>query len=140
MDAMFVTTAAESDIARALGLWPELAGRRIRPLMVTAFGDIYVESAEGEVLVADPVELKCSHAAESVTHLEQLFADRSWAQERLMTELLMLAQERGVRREQHQVFAITPHPSFTGALRVENLVAMDLYVWHRICSQLREPP
>jgi hypothetical protein len=105
--------------------------------MVTAFGDIYVETAEGEVLVANPLELECSRVADSVAHLERLFSDPSWAQEQLITELVLLANERGVRREQHQVFACAPHPCLTGGVRVENLVAMDLHIWHHICSQLR---
>jgi hypothetical protein len=75
--------------------------------------------------------------ADSVAHLERLFSDSSWAEQRLMTELLLLAEERGIRRKQHQVFAIAPHPSLSGSMRVENLVAMDLHVWHHICSQLR---
>ena len=62
---------------------------------------------------------------------------RLWARERLVTELLLLAEERGIRRGQHQVFAVAPHPFLSGSLRVENLVAMDLPVWHHICSQLR---
>jgi len=137
MNPLFTATVPASDVARALRLWPELAGRRIRPLLVSALGGIYVETDAGEVLVVDALDLDCSHAADSVAHLEQLFSDPSWAQEQLVTELLLLAQERGIRRGQHQVFAVAPHPCLSGSLGVENLVAMDLHVWHHICSQLR---
>jgi hypothetical protein len=46
-------------------LWPELAGKRIRPLLVTAFGDIFVETESDEVWVASPVELTCEGVASS---------------------------------------------------------------------------
>ena len=137
MNPLFIATVPAADVATALRLWPELAGRRIRPLLVSALGDIYVETDAGEVLVVDPLNLDCSHAADSVAHLEQLFSDPSWARERLVMELLLLAEERGIRRGQHQVFAVAPHPCLSGSLGVENLVAMDLPVWHHICSQLR---
>lgn len=137
MNPLFIATVPAADVATALRLWPELAGRRIHPLLVSALGDIYVETDTGEVLVVDPLNLDCSRAADSMAHLEQLFSDPAWAQERLVTELLFLAEERGIRRDQHQVFAVAPHPFLSGTLRVENLVAMDLPVWHHICSQLR---
>lgn len=137
MDPLFIATPPEADIARALRLWPELEGRRIRPLLVSALGDIYVETAEGEVLVVDPVCLECSHVADSRDHLDRLFSDPSWAHERLVTELLLLAHERGVNRGQHQVFAVAPHPCLSGELEVENLMAMDVHVWHHIATQFR---
>ena len=96
MNPLFIATVPASDVARALQLWPELAGRRIQPLLVSALGDIYVEMYAGEVPVVDALDLDCSHAADSVAHLQQLFSDPSWAQERLLTELLLLAEERDI--------------------------------------------
>jgi hypothetical protein len=49
----------------------------------------------------------------------------------------MLAHERGLERPPHQVFAIAPHPSLTGSLRVEQLMPMDLAGWHHIAAELR---
>ena len=137
MDPLFIATPSESAISAALSVWPELAGRRIRPLIVTAFGDIYVETNSGEVLVAKPIELECIHVCDSVEELQQQFSNAKWAEEHLITNLVLLAKERGILREQHQVFALTPHPSFTGSVRIENLMPMDINIWHHICSQLR---
>jgi hypothetical protein len=137
MDPRFAATPEESEIAAALALWPELASMTIRPLLVGTFGDIYVETDQGEVWLADPIELTCQPIANSVSDLEALFADHAWAEERLMTNLVLLASERGVVRPSERVFALAPHPSFTGSIRVENLVVMDLSVWHHICLQLR---
>jgi hypothetical protein len=138
MDPRFVATPSEEAIAAALDLWPELAGRRLRPLLVTAFGDIFVEVENDGVWIVDAIELACGKIAESVPELEALFADPDWAEERLITGLLLLAEERGVVRAPHQVFAVAPHPMFGGELRVECLTAMNLEVWHDLCRQFRD--
>ena len=137
MDPLFVSNPSDADIAAALRLWPELSAKRVRPLLVTAFGDVYVETDAGDVFVASPIELQCERVADSVRELENLFSNPEWAEERLITTLALLASEKGKIRETHQVFAVAPHPRFSGSLRVENLVAMDLHIWHHICSQFR---
>ena len=80
MNPLFVATPSEESIAAALGLWPELAGMRIRPLLVSAFGDIYVESSAGDVWVAQPLELSCERVADSVDSLQKMFSEvtESW--------------------------------------------------------------
>ena len=93
MNPLFVATRSEASIEAALRVWPELAGKRIRPLLVSAFGDIYVETDEGDVWVAQPLELTCEKIADSVDALQGKFSDSEWAQERLLTEVALLAQE-----------------------------------------------
>jgi hypothetical protein len=138
VDPLFISTASEAEIGEALHMWPELAGRRIRPLLVSAFGEIFVETDVGDVWAADPVEMVCQPVAPSFAALEALFADPEWAQERLMTEVLLLARDKGIERPQHQVFSIAPHPSFTGSVMAGTLMPMDLKTWHYIVSQIRE--
>jgi hypothetical protein len=137
MDPLFVATPSEASVGAALRLWPELGGMQIRPLLVSAFGDIYVETSAGDVWVAQPLELTCEAVTSSVDELQRLFSDARWAQERLLTEVALLAQERGKTRLPAQVFAVAPHPSLGGRIGVESLVAMDLEVWHHICSEIR---
>ena len=79
MDPTFIATPSESALSAALSVWPELTGRRIRPLLVTAFGDIYVETDTGEVLVAKPIELECARVCDSVEELQKLFSNPTWA-------------------------------------------------------------
>ena len=65
MDPLFVASPPEAEIREALELWPELAGKRVRPVLVTAFGDIFVETSAGDVWVASPIELTCGPVASS---------------------------------------------------------------------------
>ncbi|MDH3523866.1 MAG: hypothetical protein OES32_09795 [Acidobacteriota bacterium] len=106
-------------------------------MLVTAFGDIYVESAAGEILVVDTIALGCEQAAHSVAELESLFRCPQWSEERLLTELALLARDRGISREPYQVFALAPHPCLSGEIRVEQIMPMDLVAWHHICRQHR---
>lgn len=137
MDPLFISTPSEAEIGEALRLWPEFAGKRLRPLLVSAFGAIFVETDAGDVWAADPVEIVCAPVAPSVAALEALFADPHWGQERLMTEVVLLARDKGIDRPPHQVFSIAPHPCFTGSVMAGKLMPMDLKVWHHIVSQLR---
>ena len=138
MDPLFVANPSEAEIGEALRLWPELAGKRIRPLLVSAFGDIFVETDGGDVWVASPVELTCELVAGSVDDLQRLFSDPAWAEPRLLTAVALLARDQGVVRPQHQVFAIAPHPCFTGSIMAGKLMPMDLTIWHHLVSQIRE--
>lgn len=136
MDSIFIATPSEEAIKTALSVWPELAGRRVRPLLVTAFGDIYVETEEGEVWAAKPIELESVKVCGSIQELEKLFSNSEWAEENLITNLALLADEQGIKREPHQVFAFAPHPCMTGKLDIEHLMPMEVNTWHHLCSQL----
>jgi len=138
MDPLFVATPGETEIAETLLMWPELGGTRVRPLLVSAFGDIFVETGGGEVWVASPIELSCERVASSVEELQRLFADPEWAQPRLLTEVALAARDRGVNRPPDQVFAIAPHPHFTGSIMAGALVPMNLRLWHNLAIQIRE--
>ncbi|MBX7220005.1 MAG: DUF1851 domain-containing protein [Blastocatellia bacterium] len=137
MNPIFIATPTREDVANSLSLWPELAGLRVMPLLVTAFGDIYVETQSGEVWVVDPLQLTSEMVAGSSLELQGLFSDPVWAAERLLSDLILLAEGQGKRRAAHQVFSVAPHPCFTGEIHIEHLVPVDLPIWHYICAQLR---
>ena len=139
MDPLFEARPSEKEIGDALRLWPELSGKRIRPLLVSAFGDIFVETDPGDVWLASPIELTCEPVAKSVEELQRLFSDPTWAEPRLLTEVALLARDQGTERPQHQVFAIAPHPRFTGSIMAGKLIPMDLAIWHQLASQFRDP-
>ena len=138
MDPLFIATPGEAEIAESLLMWPELTGLRVRPLLVSAFGDIFVEQSSGEAWVASPIELSCDRLASSVEELQRLFSDPDWAQPRLHTEMALAARDRGLNRPLDQVFAIAPHPIFTGSIEAGELVPMNLRIWHSLALQIRE--
>jgi hypothetical protein len=137
MDPRLVATPDEGQIRDALATWPELSTARLRPLLVTAFGDIFVETTNGEVWVASPVYLAFERVAGSVPEFERLFADQMWTDTRLLTGVAMRAQREGIQRRPDQVFAIAPHPAFSDSLMDGKLVPMNLRIWHHMAAQMR---
>jgi len=137
MDPRFVAQPSDSEIHKSLAMWPELAGARIRPLLLSAFGDIFVECEDGKIILVDTIELRCVEVANSANELETRFTDAEWADERLMPNVILLAEEQGKVRQPDQVYSIAPHPCMTGKILAEQLGAMDLSVWHSICTQMR---
>ena len=138
MDPKFVATPGAAEIAETLLMWPELRGLRVRPLLITTFGDIFVEKVAGEVWIASPIELSCERVATSGEEFQRLFSNPEWVQQQLLTEVVLLARDKGVRRPPDQVFAIAPHPSFTGSIKATEFVPMNLAVWHHLALQVRE--
>ena len=137
MDPLFVATPSEPEIEESLRMWPELEGKRVRPLLVSAFGDVFVETDVGTVWIASPLEVVCEQVASSVGELERLFSNPEWAQARLLTGVALLAQDQGINREPDQVFAIAPHPAFTGSIAAGKPIPMSLRMWHHLALQMR---
>lgn len=137
MDPMLMATPDEAQIRDALATWPELSASRLRPLLVTAFGDIFVETTDGEVWVASPVYLAFERVAGSVNEFERLFADQTWTDTRLLTGVALRARREGIERRPDQVFAIAPHPALSDSLMEGKLVPMNLRIWHHMAAQLR---
>jgi hypothetical protein len=136
VDSRFIATPSQTEVQAALQCWPELAGGWIRPALITAFGDIFVETHDGPVLVVDTLELVVEQVALSLKEFTALFDDPAWANERLLIELVLLADERGVTRGADQVFAVCPHPSLGAPIVVEHLMPMSLPAWHQLCASI----
>ena len=135
LDTSLFASPSHDDIERSLACWPLVSGR-LKPHAVSAFGDVFYQRPDGAIHRLDPLEGIVTVAATSAEQFNDLLKDKDWLDGNLMPELINLAMERGITRDPHQVFAFAPHPVFTGALRVEQMMPMDLPVWHGIASQL----
>jgi hypothetical protein len=138
LDPLFVASPSEAEIGQALDMWPELSGLRVRSLLVSAFGDIFVETDTGDVWVASPIELSFERVASSVEELQRLFSNPEWARPRLLTDVAILARDNGIERLRDQVFAVAPHPRLTGSIVAGKLMPMTLRLWHHLALQIRE--
>jgi hypothetical protein len=136
MDARLTCNADEGEVRRSLEAWPELSERRVRPLFVSAFGDIYFEAESGEVHVVDTVELEVSLVASSPEAFVAQTETEEW-RDRLMADLVLLACDGGLALGPNEAYGLTPHPWICGTITVEQLQPMPLSLWHRLCSQLR---
>ena len=137
MDPLFVALPDDAQIAEALALWPELDGREVAPILVTALGDVFVETDAGDVWVASPKDLACWPIAPSVDAFEELLEDQDWVHERVGAEICLIARSMGVSRPPEQVIGIMPHPVVTGHGPLGSLIPMDLVAWHRLAQATR---
>lgn len=135
MDPMLVATPDPSEIADAMWMWPELNTGQVRPLLVSAFGDIFAERATGGVFVASPIELTCQRVADTVEDLARQFSDPEWGRQVMRVDLALRAQAEGASRPPGLVFALAPHPVLAGSVWSGKFVPMSLRMWHSIALQ-----
>lgn len=137
MDPRLICTATKEKIASALNHWPEIAGMRIRPWLVSAVGEIFFEVQGDGVWAADPLEIKFEKVAESVDACVELFRDPHWAEERLLIHTVLLAEERGTARAQDRIYGFAPHPRILGRIDIDHCMEIDLEAWHLIANHHR---
>ena len=136
MDPRLRATPPPDQVDAALGRWPELAGRRLVVLLVTAFGDIFVEVDEAEVWLASPNHIACVPIAASRQELAELFRDPEWVQRRLMIYVILRLESVRMIRPAGQIWAASPHPAMGGDLEEGDYAAMDLDAWHAVARML----
>ena len=128
------------DFERLLGLWPHTVVGRVRPIGMSAFGDVFLERPAGEVQRLDVFEGGLHHVAPNASAFATLVNSPEWRTENLMPEVVVLLSERGLRRGPGECFGFAPHPFFVGAVQLDRALVMGAYPWHGICSQLLDPP
>ncbi len=124
------------DIKRLVDLWPNTLRGRLRPIGMSAFGDIYFERETGHVERLDVLERGTTSIADSREQFASLMNTPQWQETNLLSRGVELLVERGLRRQSNQCFAFAPHPIFVGKLDWDRVMLMDAFPWHSICSQL----
>lgn len=137
MDPRLRAVPTPEQLDRALAAWPELGGHALVALLVTAFGDIFVEVDEGEVWLVSPGHAAVGRVAASRQELAQLFRDPDWSERRLgIYEILRLDSEHR-SRPIDQVWAHDPHPAQGGGHDGGEYRLMDLDASHARAAALR---
>jgi hypothetical protein len=126
------------DMGRLIGLWPRTVCGGLRPIGMSAFGDIYFERPSGQVERLDVLQGGVHPVASTREEFASSMNTRQWQEENLLSEGILLLAERGLRRSPQECFAFVPHPMFSGKIDWSRAVVMDAYPWHSICSQLLE--
>jgi len=124
------------DIGRLIGLWSNTLTGQLRPIGMSAFGDVFFERPTGQVERLDVLEGGVLRVAQDRDEFARLMNTQSWQERTLLSEGVLLLLERGLQRQSHQCFAFAPHPSLIGKVDWGRAVVMDAYPWHSICSQL----
>ncbi|OZB46426.1 MAG: hypothetical protein B7X60_08755 [Polynucleobacter sp. 39-45-136] len=129
----------ELDFQHVLEQWSPLISGPVKPIGMSAFGDIYFLRPDGTVHVLDVLEGAVRHVAESETAFGAYMNSQEWLDANLMPEVVWQLHRRGLVRSPGQVFGFAPHPAFVGKIAPETAMVLDAVVWHSICSQLVGP-
>src|SRR5687768_8520143 len=68
---LLAPVAGEFDADEALATWRWLVSENVRPLVVTAFGDLFLLKDDGSILFLDTIFGTCTRIAESVEEWEE---------------------------------------------------------------------
>ena len=123
-------SATSLDEARILATWSWLLRKPFRLRGVSIFGDIFLEDADGSIVMLDLVAAELKEIAVCAEEFEWGLGDPGKRDEWLMAGLAHAAHQRGLRPNSEECLAFETPPTLGGALTPENLVAWDLYAYH----------
>ena len=132
---IFVDGAA-LDAARLFQQWPATVQGRVALIGASAFGDLFFQRPDGAVHRLDVLEGGIHPVAETFDDFTRCMNSSEWQEGKLLTSGVALLVERGVRRGAGQFYGFAPHPSLTGKIDWQCVMALDAVVWHSICAQL----
>ena len=128
--------ASDVDLQRVLSLWPASVHGMLRPIGMSAFGDVYFERPDGAIERLDVLEGGVGRVAPSFFAFRQQMSSSAWQEANLLSEGVALLRERGLSRAAGECFAFVPHPTLTGKLDFGHTMVMSALAWHAVCSQL----
>jgi hypothetical protein len=132
----FYTPAADADAPRVLSTWAWFLRRPYRLLGLSAFGDLFLEDADGSIKMLDLVACQLKTIATCIEEFDWGLSDPTHQEEWLMAGLYRRATETGVRRAVGQCLAFQTPPILGGSLEPENLIAWDRWAYYEGLAKL----
>jgi hypothetical protein len=123
------------DASRWLAEWDWLVSGRVAPVFITKFGDWFLRRPDGSTQMLDVLEGTVKTVAQTPEEFQSLVNDQTWQEEHFLSLLVLRLHEQGTIPENHQCYAVAPHPALGGKLEPEFIMVMDISVWQTICSQ-----
>lgn len=132
---MFLIHPNIKDIEEGLESWSWLDFAGKEPIAVTAFGDVFFEARDG-IYFLDRVSGELSLVCDTKNNLEKVLNTPDGRNHYLMSELVLLARERGLVLDEGECYEFKITPILGGALDLDNLHKMDFKISLHITGQL----
>jgi hypothetical protein len=132
----FFTPAADIDACRILAIWAWLLRKPFRLLGASAFGDLFLEDADGTVKKLDLSLGELKPIATCLAEFEWGLGDGEHQEEWLMVGLARRATQAGIRPASNKCIAFQTPPLLGGRMAPENLIEWDLYRYHEGVAKL----
>ena len=130
-----VTDIGDSDI---LASWRWLVGPDAQPLLLTAFGDLFVEQPTGEVLFLDTYEGSLKPAGESRDAWKRALEGPENIDAWFTPGLLAALQDKGLRLQPGQTYSPIQAPVLGGSMEPDNFECVPWRVHFILMGQLHE--
>jgi hypothetical protein len=105
-------------------------------LGLSAFGDLFLEDADGSIKMLDLVACELKSIATCREEFDWGLGDPMHQEEWLMVGLCRRTTETGIRRAADQCLAFQTPPILGGSLEPENLVAWDRWAYYEGLAKL----
>lgn len=127
----------DDDIVRALESWGWLRISEFRPLLVTAFGDVFFDTPKG-IQFLDTMEGNLRPAADDLNGLSWLLRNSEGRDKWLLEGLVQGARDRGQILGPDQCYDFKVAPILGGPIDAESVHAMSFVVKVNIAGQLHQ--
>ncbi len=133
-DATIDLTAV--DCERLLSDWSWLVQGQYSPLLMTAFGDLFLQSDDGHVWFLDLVSGEFKDVAHSRDDWAEMFNDPQTVEEWLMPGLVEALLGQGISLVEGTCYGYRIPPVLGGKIEIENIEQTDLSVYYSITGQI----
>ena len=138
LEDLLAPVAGEFDLDEALESWRWLVAERVRPLAVTAFGDLFLTRDDGAVLFLDTISGTLSRVAESVADLEEKVLDEENRDEWFMPGFVDALRNAGHYLSQGECYSARHSIIGGGEWSVENFQPIHWRIHFAAAGQLIE--
>lgn len=134
---MFFIKPSPEAIARALESWGWLPIQSKEPVLVTAFGDIFLESIDG-IWFLDTIEGALTRVCETRAELEAILGTEDGENHYLLAGFVERAQNDRMTLSEGQCYDFKVNPVVGGAIEYGNIEPRDFVVAVNLAGQLHE--
>ncbi len=127
-----------SDIPRLYSDWDWLINQKYldKPWLMTSFGDLFFEDANGGIYFIDTLEGAIIPFAPSKKDAEAQLEDQAIQKRFLMSDTVEILKERNLLLQKGELYIYVPHPLVAGAVVIDSIQVMSANVVISLCGQL----
>ena len=119
-----------------LNAWAWLLPKSYTPVLVTAFGDMFLADEQGCVDFLDLISGKIARVANSVEEMQRLINVRENQKKWLMTEVFAVLQAQQIYLNEGECYSFVRPPILGGKLEPKNIEVCDIYTHVSMAGQI----
>jgi hypothetical protein len=121
-----------------LSAWQWLFDEKLRPVLVTAMGDVFVQSENGAVFYLDTVDAIITKISENGQEFENLLQDVSFVTKTMFPSLIVALRKNNKYLKENTVYSYSIPLALGGSDDPDNIEVTDISVHFEMAGQLHE--